>query len=348
MRIARSFIGAVAMVAAAGMTAGLGAGSAFAAQAENGVNPRPAATPTPPPPPACPTQTTTPAAAPTWMIAPKALSLLVQNNDATATVKSYLNTRETYVFAPSGQWLNSTPGASSWPIPSAFSSATPAAYYIDENQLATDLNNATTLAALKNDGIHTVVLDLENWPSPPPEQQQEQQNPLHYYSIGAALAKSKGMKLFATPATNLAEAPNTKLTSKNGQPHYGNDYADFYDDDVLGQIASYPGVSLLDIQAQQSEGPGANGTPSHFCPYVQEETKQVRAVTATTPVIAGIATQPLNSGPIAVSDILTSVRAVRDMVGGFWLNDPEHLPDVTRQILEGMDQAPSPIWPPTP
>ncbi|MHB8189390.1 MAG: hypothetical protein ACYDHP_02975 [Ferrimicrobium sp.] len=145
-----------------------------------------------------------------------------------------------------------------------------------------------------------ILYDPEDWSSTP---LWEQEHPVEAIAQAAADANVKGLSLIAAPGTDLA------LLTGGGQI-----YAHFLSAGVLGGAAQ--SSTAIDIQAQ-----GLVRDPSQYAAYVRRAVQQIRAVSSSVQIYAGISTA-LQGRIVGVSVLTSDLRRTRALVTGYWLNVP--------------------------
>ena len=148
-----------------------------------------------------------------------------------------------------------------------------------------------------------VILDLERWPQTP---SREQANPARYYRLAAKIARSRGLKLVATPSSNLVPPWRTRLVPP---------FTSYLMSGVVAQVAR--SADIFEVQAQ-----GFERSTALYREFVAAAADQARDANSHVTVIAGLSTNPGGRG-VPATQLYRDMVAVRPYVDGFWLNIPK-------------------------
>jgi hypothetical protein len=217
-----------------------------------------------------------------WLLNSPALAMLTGNPAAARA----LNTPRTLAVVRKG--LDAVPPG--WP-------ATRVSSFASYRKLHQALKHGTLPS-----GIGAVLYDPEHWAFTPAD---EQRDPGHFAALAAADAHAHGLRLVATPATNLVQAR---------APGTAHPYPAFLDMGILTAVAQH--ADVIDIQAQ-----GSVSTTSKYADFVNRAAAQARAANPAVIVIAGISTNPAGA-PVTLDELRAAVEATRATVDGYWLNIP--------------------------
>ena len=148
-----------------------------------------------------------------------------------------------------------------------------------------------------------VILDLERWPQTP---SREQASPVRYYRLAAKMARSRGLKLVATPSSNLVPPWRTELLPP---------FTSYLMSGIIAQVAR--SADIFEVQAQ-----GFERSTALYREFVAAAADQARDANSHVSVIAGLSTNPGGRG-VPATQLYRDMVAVRPYVDGFWLNIPK-------------------------
>ena len=220
----------------------------------------------------------------TWMVSGGAVAKLLAVPGARTAVTTALDSRHTVV-------IGSRPAAiRSWQVRRA--------------RTATSL--AGVAAVLRRAGaqrLSAVVYDQESWKFTP---RVEQTDPAPYVRRAEAMAHRRGVKLIATPATDLVWSVT--------RPAPGTVYATFLRLGIAGKVA--PFADIYEIQAQ-----GAEAGVQQYRSFVAAVAGEVHAANPQAVLLAGLSTNPTGQR-VTPAELEADVAATRRVVAGYWLNVP--------------------------
>ncbi len=195
--------------------------------------------------------------------------------------------------------------------------------YTEWNSIATiSIRSAGEIDHCCEAGIGAVMYDPEKWQFTPEE---EQRNPAEYACKIADIVHAQHRLLIVAPAADLV----------GGGP-------DRFDRFIRAKIAASMAkcADVYEIQAQ-----GAELDTHDFVSYVRKAAEQARGANPSIIVLAGISTNPTGRS-VTAKELLACVKAVSDVVGGYWLNIPsggaacptcgEPKPEVAAELLQMM------------
>src|SRR5579863_6904860 len=148
------------------------------------------------------------------------------------------------------------------------------------------------------EGVGAVMYDPEKWQFTPEE---EQHDPGRFACKVAEVVHAQHRLLIVAPAADLV----------GGGP-------DRFDRFLHAKIAASTArcADVYEIQAQGAELDGRD-----FASYVRKAAQQAREGNPNIVVLAGISTNPTGK-VVTAKELYACVRAVSDVVAGFWLNIP--------------------------
>jgi len=200
-------------------------------------------------------------------------------------------------------------------------------------QNATRIAKAASLATMRRVLGQTgtwVLLDIEHWPMTP---HGEQRHPVTTYAQAAAMARTYGKSVVATPAFDLVRSVRPD--------HRGRIYPEFVRLGLATRIAPY--ASTYEIQAQ-----GAENNPALYRRLVKEVAHQVHAANPKAVILAGLSTGPSGQKTTAAT-LYQDVQWTRGVVSGYWLNIPGHgaacprcttpQPEVAIKLLQKLERT---------
>jgi len=152
-------------------------------------------------------------------------------------------------------------------------------------------------------GVRAVLFDPEAWPFTPTS---DQSDPAAAAARAEVAAHAHGLYLIVSPALSLVTARTPATTGPRWQS--------FLSLGLAGAVASH--ADAIDLQAQSLiRDPGA------YRSFVTEAAAQARAANPGVVVLAGISTNPTGA-PLTPGDVQASMRTVRSVVSGWWMNIP--------------------------
>jgi hypothetical protein len=195
--------------------------------------------------------------------------------------------------------------------------------YAGWNSLGTiSIRSASERDRCCEEGVGAVLYDPEKWQFTPEE---EQRNPGEFACKIAEKVHAQHRLLIVAPATDLV----------GGGP-------DRFDRFLHAKIAASMAkcADVYEIQAQ-----GAELDEHEFASYVRKAAEQVRDAHPGIVVLAGLSTNPTGKS-VTAKQIYKCVKAVSDVVSGYWLNIPaggaacptcgEPRPEVAAELLQMM------------
>ncbi len=219
-----------------------------------------------------------------WMIAAGAVPRLLAVPGARSAVTAALDSRRTVL-------IGSPPRAiRSWNVRRA--------------RTATSLAGISTVIRQAGaDRLSAVVYDQESWSFTP---KAEQTDPAPYVRRAEAMAHRQGLKLIATPATDLVWSVT--------RPAPGTVYDTFLRLGIARKVGRF--ADIYEIQAQ-----GAEADVQRYRSFVAAVAAQVRRANPRVVLFAGLSTNPTGHR-VTASELEADVAATRHIVSGYWLNVP--------------------------
>lgn len=151
-----------------------------------------------------------------------------------------------------------------------------------------------------------VLYDPEHWAYTPLAEQQDVEV---YASRFVTLARSRSETPILAPGLDLVEALG------HGSGSLATRYLTQEIPRAMAQaLGGGPGV--LEIQAQSQER-----SVSAYRSLVAGALAQIRGITSSAEVLAGLSTNP-QGGPVTAAELEADVRATEGLVSGYWLNVP--------------------------
>ena len=197
--------------------------------------------------------------------------------------------------------------------------------YSQWNSIGTiSIRSATALESCCDDGVGAVMYDPEKWQFTPEE---ERRDPGEYACKIAEIVHAQHRLLIVAPAADLV----------GGGP---DRFDRFLRAKIAGSVARC--ADVYEIQAQ-----GAELDMHEFQSYVRKASEQARAANPGIVLLAGISTNPTGKS-VTAKELFACVKAVSDVVSGFWLNIPaggeacptcgEPKPEVAEELLKMMSE----------